>query len=645
MKKNILLFFSLSLISLSSIGQSDSERKNIIKNYDTDAISQLKEKLKINFLIRDKKISEYLKNNNTSNRSIKEKGKTYNIYDIVNGNPVYRTTHNLNSAKSTKTARLQTNGSLSLNLDGTNMNIGVWDEESVLGTHDEFGDSQKNPESRVVFPEFINTPVFGPISDHATHVAGTLIGKGADANAKGMAPKAMLRSFDWNNDENEALNEAANGLLISNHSYGVPIFNGSGGQQVSSADIGSYNSDARNWDEIAYTSPYYLAVNSAGNEGSQTYDGGLADGYDKLTGNKTAKNNLVVANANPNVIPSTGNLINFPINSSSSQGPTNDFRVKPDITGDGTNVYSSTSGSDSEYSTFSGTSMAAPNVAGTLILLQEYYNRLNSNYMRASTLKALVCHTAIDDPVKQGPDPVFGWGLLDAEASALLIQNESNGTSLIKELTLNNNATYTYSFSVNSNTPIKATICWTDPAGSTQSGVTRSLVNDLNVTLEDSNSNIHRPWMLDKSDVTKKAITGINDVDNVERIDISSATVGNYTLTVSHSGSLTNGLQNFSLILTSQGSTLDISKNEFTNSLVVWPNPTKEKLNIKFNSSSEKNIIKLYNALGQSVYQDMIVSSLSVIEQSINVQNIPKGIYFLNITSGNVTSNKKIIIE
>ncbi|MBP2834318.1 peptidase S8, partial [Aquimarina sp. U1-2] len=81
-----------------------------------------------------------------------------------------------------------------------------------------------------------------------------------------MAPKAILRSYDWILDDTEALNEASNGLLLSNHSYGVPIFSG-GSQQVSAENIGSYSSDARTWDDVAYNAPFYLAVNSAGNEG------------------------------------------------------------------------------------------------------------------------------------------------------------------------------------------------------------------------------------------------------------------------------------------------------------------------------------------------------------------------------------------
>ena len=53
--------------------------------------------------------------------------------------------------------------------------------------------------------------------------------------------------------------------------------------------------------------------------------------------------------------------------------------------------------SDDDYGIISGTSMASPNVAGSLLLLQQYYHQMNGVFMRASTLKGLAfLHTADD---------------------------------------------------------------------------------------------------------------------------------------------------------------------------------------------------------------------------------------------------------
>ncbi|MGK4566632.1 S8 family serine peptidase [Flavobacterium sp. 3HN19-14] len=149
---------------------------------------------------------------------------------------------------------------------------------------------------------------------HSTHVTGTVVAGGADPEAKGMAPMATARTFNWTNDTSEALSEVQGGMLLSNHSYGVP--------STSAPDwyMGAYTDEARDWDEIAYASPYYLMVASAGNNGQDANPSPTTQGYDKLTGNKVSKNNLVVANAQDANIDASGNLISVAINTTSSQG-------------------------------------------------------------------------------------------------------------------------------------------------------------------------------------------------------------------------------------------------------------------------------------------------------------------------------------
>src|SRR5690606_32217311 len=316
----------------------------------------------------------------------------------------------------------------------------------------------------------------------------------------------------------EVTTEASNGLLISNHSYGVPIFV-EGEQQLPGWFMGAYTTDARNWDQIAYNLPYYLAITSAGNEGGLGHDGMMAPGYDKLTGEKNAKNNLVIANANPQLNVLTGEITSLSINSSSSQGPSDDGRIKPDIAGDGTNVFSTGNGNNTDYGSLSGTSMAAPNVAGSLLLLQQHYFNFYGNFMRSSTLKGLVCHTARDDNSHIGPDPIFGWGLLDTASAAQIISDSfGSENALISELILEEDQTYSITFSVQGSAKVTATICWTDKPGTPQenqlNSPTPALVNDLDLRIT-KDSEIFFPWKLDLNNITGSAIKGDNLVDNV----------------------------------------------------------------------------------------------------------------------------------
>ncbi len=154
--------------------------------------------------------------------------------------------------------------------------------------------------------------------------------------------------------------------------------------------------------------------------------------------------------------------------------------------------------------------------------LQQYYNELNSQFMRASTLKGLACHTADDDSERVGPDPIFGWGLLNVKRAAEVIQDNTTNDAVISELTLLNGDTYSSSFSTSGNEPIAVTICWTDPPGTSQSGINNSnvaaIVNDLDVRLIAPDGSISRPWKLQTSNVNALAIKGINNVDTVEKI-------------------------------------------------------------------------------------------------------------------------------
>ncbi|HEU4496965.1 MAG TPA: S8/S53 family peptidase, partial [Flavobacterium sp.] len=283
-------------------------------------------------------------------------------------------------------------------------------------------------------------------------------------------------------------------------------------------------------------------------------------GYDKLTGNKTSKNNLVVANAQDAVISATGTLTSVAINSGSSQGPADDLRIKPDITGNGTTVFSTLETSDTAYGNLSGTSMASPNVAGTLLLLQQHYKNLNNRFMKAATLKALACHTA-DDAGRPGPDAIFGWGLLNAKKAAETISSNSL-SSLVNEEKLTNGQTYTLNVTASGTAPLQATIAWTDVPGIANNGTlnstSRALVNDLDIRIT-KGATTYFPWKL-LSDATQNAIkTQDNNVDNVESILIPGAVAGTYTITVTHKGTLQGGSQNFSLIATGVSSNFAIN--------------------------------------------------------------------------------------
>ena len=212
MKKNILLCFLLIFISNQLMAQTVAERKKISDSYDMAKINELKKELQEKQIQREARINDYLKQSSKQER-LKKEGKTYKIHDIMDGKPLYISTDNVLAAQATRTDALHVGGSLNLDLEGENMIVGVWDAESARASHVEFLDNQTIPQSRIVFSDLSGTV----IDDHATRVAGTIMAKGTSANAKGMAPKAVVNSYDWDGAEQEMLTEGANGLLVSNH--------------------------------------------------------------------------------------------------------------------------------------------------------------------------------------------------------------------------------------------------------------------------------------------------------------------------------------------------------------------------------------------------------------------------------------------
>lgn len=331
----------------------------------------------------------------------------------------------------------------------------------------------------------------------------------------------------------------------------------------------------------------------------------------------------------------------------SSQGPSDDGRIKPDITANGNLSFSSSSTSNDAYVNLGGTSMSSPNTSGTLLLLQQYYNEINSKFMKASTLKGLACHTATDDTFNIGPDPELGWGFFNAERAANAILDDSNSNAIILETNLTDGRNYSTTFTTDGSSELSASICWTDPAGSSKNNSlndpTPVLVNDLDLRLTaPDGTTVFFPWKLNLSDISAAATKGDNIVDTIENIDITTPTAGTYTIEVSHKGTLVNGSQDFSLILTGSNITLSTNKNSFSN-YSVWPNPTDNILNFRYKSQNNKKVyISLIDIRGRKVMTKVIANSEDQINSSIKVDAYTKGLYILKIKQGNYMINKKI---
>ncbi len=541
MKKTICLLF-MSYMFIGLFAQTEEQVRTITQNYDFEKINKLKtDLLKYN----TEQLEKAYQLANINGWPIYKENPNGGIIELVgvtkDGAPLYYTTTNVDAAHSTRTDQVHSGGGLGLDLNGQDMNIFVWDEGTAYLGHEEF--DGPGGDNRVIVMDDANGSL------HGGHVIGTLIAYGADPQAKGMAPYANARSYDWGLDIYETLNAATiHGMLVSNHSYGY--FNGF----LDDWYFGAYIYQASLWDQVMYDAPYYLMVTSAGNDGDFDFNGNpLQPGMDQLTGLALVKNNLVVANV-LDVIQNEDGTINpeeVVLNSSSSIGPADDLRIKPDIAGNGTDVYSTANNvPDGGYASLTGTSMSCPNVSGSLLLLQEHYQNLNGNFLRAASLKGLALHTA--DLLGDGPNSSTGWGLLNTKRAVELISTDPQ-TTRIRESILEEGQTQNFTFIANGDEPLNVSISWTDPVGQVNEGTVnpnyKTLVNDLDVRVTDDGNIISYPWKLGNTGNGLGPILGDNNSDPYERVDIENPTTGVYEVSVSHKGNLFSGQQAYTLIV------------------------------------------------------------------------------------------------
>ena len=586
MTKNLLYsVFVLSLVCMSCevVAQSD-----VALATRTAKLQTLSENLKKRDVADRQQAQAYARRAGIPIRRELPNGKVLELQRFSAGlDPVFYITNNLDAADTVSTLKVWPGGSAGLDLDGGGMTVGEWDGGAIYAAH----------------PDFIGrlTQMDGAttVSGHSTHVAGTLIGsgEGLEPRSRGMAYAAQLNAWDWNSDTAEMALAAAGGLLVSNHSYGIAAgwlyigdvapntwwwIGGAADTDIEDPYFGYYDTESQLWDQIAYDAPYYLIVKASGNDRSDTgpspgeeytvidqqgnplFTSTLprnADcapaGYDCLPTNAGAKNVLTVGAVDdvpggysPLAGPSQVQMAPF-----SSWGPTDDGRIKPDVVGNG--VFLISAWPDSPYyAAAAGTSMAAPNVTGSLLLLQEHYENIHgaNNFMRAATLKALAIHTADEAGNADGPDYAFGWGLLNTRNAAKVITEDGGGDHQIIEGSLANNAADTVQFNVDQpDAVLTATLVWMDPPGTpvalTLDSPAPMLKNDLDLLIT-RNLDTYEPWVLDPANPAAAATTGDNTRDNVEQVEVNGGGTGIYTITVDHKGTLLNGVnQDYSLII------------------------------------------------------------------------------------------------
>jgi len=439
-----------------------------------------------------------------------------------------------------------------ISLTGAGEVIGVSDT-GLDANHIDFEGRLRNPIYNQFGPDSSGADTN---SGHGTHVTATLLGGGlGDSNTTGMAPDATFHFYQLEVDNTGTLARWGSLYEMFSHSRlnGASIQTNSWGSE---SQLGQYTADSRSVDEFVSDHPDFLVLFSAGDMESLG-----------VTPPSTAKNALSVGASTTGSFDSIAPGQTF---DASSQGPTLDGRIKPDIVAPGVMICSaraeeaaSASGGPCSQSTHSdgitplymtenGSSMATPIVSGAAAITRQYLREGQGiSAPRSDLIRAILLNGADDLGQPNIPNYAEGWGQLNLSNSLNPVYGDENLTVLFDyERQLFPGHSFIYTFDVSEGGGLDATLTWNDREGSsTTNHSATTLVNDLDLIITSPDGTTY---------LGNNFVSGFSDqggspdrLNNVERIRLPSAQSGVWTVEIGHAGGF---LQDFSLVFSANAS-------------------------------------------------------------------------------------------
>lgn len=365
---------------------------------------------------------------------------------------------------------------------------------------------------------------------HGTHVAGTALGDGgSDTDTRGVAYNARLvfgsiPSFSFS---------ALNSKLTTHYGQGASIHTNSWGNDGTTA----YDGMCRAIDNFSWLNDDNLVIFAVTNQNN-------------LRNPENAKNCLAVGASQDT--PSQGSFC------SGGQGNTSDGRRKPEIYAPGCNTRSST-GSACSTTQLTGTSMAAPAIAGAAALTRQYYTdgyypsgsaTPADAFIPSGTLvKATLLNSAVDMTGIAGyPSLREGWGRVlldnslyfDGEARYNIVRDVRNATADA----LTTGEIVEIPFLVNSNfQELRVTLCFHDAPAATNAAF--APVNNLDLEVVGPGGTFLGNVFASGVSVTGGAADAIN---NVEMVRLTVPAAGEYTLRVKGTA-VNTGEQGYAIVV------------------------------------------------------------------------------------------------
>jgi hypothetical protein len=277
----IILLFLLRISVFAQDEEKEKIKQQILSKTDSIALKNISSEFESRYRINREEAIKLFQKKGYPIKGTYPDGSGFELQGFLDGRPLYNVTYNRIAAQTTSTDYVW--DPYGFNLDGTGIYVGLWDEGAVYFDHNSFREGTYGQRHAYFIDSTGST-----VSDHSTHVAGTIIADNDEYSAKGMANESVLYSRDWNWDVKEMTNAALgldenipNPLILSNHSYGknpgwaLGDFRGVGTKdwywmafdyQFEDPMFGDYNQISSDYDQIAFYAPFYTIVWAAGND-------------------------------------------------------------------------------------------------------------------------------------------------------------------------------------------------------------------------------------------------------------------------------------------------------------------------------------------------------------------------------------------
>lgn len=111
----------------------------------------------------------------------------------------------------------------------------------------------------------------------------------------------------------------------------------------------------------------------------------------------------------------------------------------------------------------------------------------------------------------------------------------------------------------------------------------------------------------------------------------------------SYTGDMGPPLSKGTIFKNSTGSMLGTNKADKKNEITIYPNPASDTIMVSFSENSKKTFsVEITNCLGEMIFSKFYQTENTAM---INVESLPKGIYFLTITSQEKRNTQKVVIK